>query len=424
MLIRIEPMTNDLTSYRGTKDFLPEEQSKRVQIFSIMRKVACQHGFFEYETPILEKFEVFEKKTSEEILNKQIFSFTDQSGRKVVLRPEVTPCLARVIAKHAHTLDKPIRWFSLSQCFRYERPQKGRQRSFLQFNADILGDESKNGDFEIVLLIWDLLRELGFSMNEVSFRLNSRKSLSSFLESRFSISQEKMQGFFRLLDKREKLSAEEFECSLDLFLDVSGKQKFLALNQDDVLQDPIFKDFKDFKNRLSQILSNQDNLVVDPFLSRGFDYYTDFIFEVFLRKPEFNRALLGGGRYDSLIKTSSEQSVTAVGFGISDTVVLENLEEFDFPLWDHVLLLLYLSEEEFFLGLKLAEKLRRADFSVALKKSVNLKKTFRSLSNKKTSEFVLFFYNSKIILKNLEKQTQIEVDESEIVQSVRDFCSV
>src|SRR5947209_11613519 len=165
----------------GFRDFLPNDCAKRSYIFAIWREVARRYGFVEWDGPVLEPTELYTKKSGPEIVG-QLFNFTDKGERAVAMRPELTPTLARVVAAHDREFKKPLKWFSIPQCFRYEKQQRGRLREHFQFNADIVGEESPDADVELIALAIDLLRSFGFSAEDVVVRISDRDFWTEFLK--------------------------------------------------------------------------------------------------------------------------------------------------------------------------------------------------------------------------------------------------
>src|SRR5437867_12876562 len=133
----------------GFRDFYPDDLALRNHIFATWRAVAARYGFEEYDGPPLEPLELYTAKSGAEI-EQQLYAFEDKGGRKVSLRPELTPTLARMVGARAHALKKPIRWFSIPQLFRYERQQRGRLREHFQLNMDIIGEAGPLADAELI----------------------------------------------------------------------------------------------------------------------------------------------------------------------------------------------------------------------------------------------------------------------------------
>ena len=186
----------------GFRDFLPADCARRNYIFAKWREVARRYGFAEWDGPVLEPTELYTKKSGPEIVG-QLFNFTDKGAREVAMRPELTPTLARVIAAHDREFKKPLKWFSIPQCFRYEKQQRGRLREHFQFNADIIGETSLDADVEAIALCIDLLRGFGFSANDVVVRVSDREFWIDFLRGQ-SVPEEKWQETLQIIDKSER----------------------------------------------------------------------------------------------------------------------------------------------------------------------------------------------------------------------------
>src|ERR1043166_2342382 len=166
----------------GFRDFFPEDCAQRNYILAHWREVCRRYGFVEYDGPVLETEELYRKKSGDEIV-KQLFNFTDKGERAVAMRPEMTPTLARMVAARERDFRKPMKWFSMPQCFRYEKQQRGRLREFYQLNADIIGEPSVAADAEMIALTIDVLRSLGFTENDFVVRLSSRDVWLGFVTS-------------------------------------------------------------------------------------------------------------------------------------------------------------------------------------------------------------------------------------------------
>ena len=182
--------------YRGTRDFLPPEMSVRTQVFGTLYEVLERYGFQRYDGPVLESAEIYEAKSGQEIADQQLYTLTDRGGRRLALRPEMTPSVARMIAGNAGSLQFPVRWYSHPNCHRYERPQRGRVREHWQINADIFGSESANCEIEIFELIHDMLRGLGATEDMFVVRANDRTLLSSALTDLVGVTGEQLSRVF------------------------------------------------------------------------------------------------------------------------------------------------------------------------------------------------------------------------------------
>ena len=304
----------------GFRDFTPRECAVRNYLFDTWRDVARRCGYVEYETPILEDTGLYLKKSGGE-LSAQLFRFEDQGGRDVTLRPEVTASLARIVAQHQRDFPKPLKWFEIGQCFRYEKPQKGRGREFHQFNVDILGEGSPAADAELISLAIETMLAFGFVAGDFVVRVSDRKAWIDFAESN-KIAEDRIPDFLGIIDKIEREKPEVLEQKLAAFsLTPAGVRAFIA--------DPA--------NASSAYLAIHEDLTARGFaefveldlsIVRGLAYYTGVVFEVFDAKKSM-RAVAGGGRYDTLISTISDGAIDmpATGFAMGDYVIRNLIEE-------------------------------------------------------------------------------------------------
>ena len=301
----------------GFRDFYPDECAFRNYLFETWRKVARSFGFLEYDGPTLEPTELYKKKSGEE-LKTQLFRFVDKGERDVCLRPEMTPTLARLVAARERDFRKPLKWFSISPFFRFEKPQKGRLREFYQINCDIIGDNSPAADAELIALGVALHEAFGLTSADFFVRLNNRALWAEFLTQNQK-SVDRLSEFLAIVDKVGRESEEITARKLEVFgLNPGAVYEFLKTPADSL---PGFGElFRELRWRDLEKFVELDLAVV-----RGLDYYTGLVFEFFDRKKE-NRSLAGGGRYDNLLSVISDGAVdlSAAGFAIGD-VTLGNL---------------------------------------------------------------------------------------------------
>lgn len=351
-------MTLSTKPYKGTRDFYPEDMRLRNWMFSKMRKACASYGYEEYDAPVLEPLEIYAAKTSEEIVSEQTYSFVDRGDRKVVMRPEMTPSVSRMVAARRQELGYPLRLFNIANFFRYERPQKGRLREFWQLNADIFGVDGIEADVEIIQLADSIVKAFGAKVGSYEIRINSRKFLNEYFEKSGA---DNIGSVIRLVDKYDKLTDDKFHSELNEL--VKNPNPIL-----DILSGNIFDArIKEIENLLKK--SGVD-VVFDPKIARGFDYYTDIVFEVFDKNPENNRSLFGGGRYDGLVGEFGVEPVPTVGFGMGD-VTLENFlrsnnlipADVSKPATDLVLVGIGVSANEL---TAIASKLRKSGVNVAV----------------------------------------------------------
>lgn len=305
-------------SLPGFRDFTPRDCAVRNYLFSVWRDIAHRYGFTEYEAPIVESTELYLKKSGGE-LTTQLFRFKDQGGRDITLRPELTASLARIVGANQRDYPKPLKWFEIGPCFRYEKPQKGRGREFIQFNADILGEASASADAELIALAIDTMLALGFRQGDFVIRASDRKSWLNFCQNH-DISDPS--EFLPIIDRLEKLKPEAIEDKLSAF-GVTREQVDGFINDPANASDDFITIQKDLDARgLSEFLE------LDLTIVRGLAYYTGAVFEIFDIKKSM-RAVAGGGRYDGLLATLSNGSadLPATGFAMGDMVIRNFIEE-------------------------------------------------------------------------------------------------
>ncbi|MFX0072879.1 MAG: histidine--tRNA ligase [Candidatus Hermodarchaeota archaeon] len=316
---------------RGMEDYYPSDLREVNWIIETIRDIAERYCYEEYETPLLEPIEIFAAKSSDELVNEQSFTVEKKKGERLILIPELTPSLARMVAKRSQELKKPIRWFSVPTCYRYERPQKGRRRSFKQPNFDILGEESLYADLEIFNIIVDIFTEFGATSKQFKIFYNSRRFMDSFCKYILKISEEKIPLVYKVLDKSDKMEDNEFEkYVIDNFKDEVIIQGIFKLKDtksvNELLEkfDNIPKEFydsigyfelTDFERLLSEV-GISEYCTFSSGTVRGLDYYTGIIYEVFDTGKENIRSIFGGGRYDDLLSLFSNEKITGTGFGM------------------------------------------------------------------------------------------------------------
>lgn len=299
---------------KGFRDFFPEECALRNYIFATWRRVARRYGFMEYEGPVLESTDLFRKKSGDEITS-QLFCFEDKAQRELSLRPEVTPSLARMATARHRDFKKPIKWFQIGSCFRYEEPQEGRTREFIQFNADILGDTSPGSDAELIAMAIDVAREFGLVAGDFIIRLSNREIWTQFLADN-QVPAEHTGVFLQIIDKIERARPEDTAKKLEAIgLSLGVVQAFMSSTDGD---HPAFAELR--ANLTARGM--WDFVKIDASIVRGLAYYTGTVFEVFDLKHDL-RAVAGGGRYDKLCALMSDGSVDlpAAGFAMGDVVL-------------------------------------------------------------------------------------------------------
>jgi histidyl-tRNA synthetase len=316
-------------SYKGVRDFYPEDYFVMNHIFGTWKKVVESFGYTQYDASILEPAELYRSKSGEEIVNEQTYTFTDRGDREVTLRPEMTPTVARLVAGREKELTFPLRWYSIPNLFRYEKPQKGRLREHWQLNVDLFGVDSNDADTEIITVAYKIMQEFGAKKSDFVIKVNSRKIMNALYE-KFDLTPENSYKVSKIIDKKNKITQEVFESSLTEIIGEKSKEFSSLLGSDEKLLEFIGENDKNVEDLVGLIeklgKNNINNVVFDPTLMRGFDYYTGVVFEVFDTDPNNNRSVFGGGRYDDLLDIFGGKKIPAVGFGAGDVTMRDFLE--------------------------------------------------------------------------------------------------
>jgi histidyl-tRNA synthetase len=321
-------MKNELSTdpYKGTRDFYPEDMAVQRYIFDTWAKTAELHGFERYDASILEPSELYKSKgaENEEMVNEQTYTFIDRGDREVTLRPEMTPTVARMIAGKRRELSFPVRWYSIPNLFRYERPQKGRLREHWQLNCDLFGSTDVSADIEIIALAYKVLTAFGATPDMFEIQINDRDEMNRLYTSIGVSDPDTIRQITRLTDRKKKISREEYQKELTLIVGEEGvASRILEIIESPVTDHPL-------TDALRQL--GIQNSTINRTISRGFDYYTSTVFEVFERDAEGNptgRSLIGGGRYDNLTGLFGGDPIPGIGFGMGDVTMRDFLLSHD-----------------------------------------------------------------------------------------------
>ncbi|MDB5254398.1 MAG: hisS [Parcubacteria group bacterium] len=398
----------DTASYKGVRDFYPEDQFIQNYIFKVWRKVLERYGYEEYGASILEPADLYKAKSGDEIVNEQTYTFIDRGDREVTLRPEMTPTVARMVAAKRRELGFPLRWYSIPNLFRYEAPQRGRLREHWQLNADIFGVKGVEADIEIIVIAYEIMKAFGAKDEDFEIQINDRSLIENHLRNQ-GVSEENINAARQLIDKKKKIPNFEEE------------MKKLVGKDIDLVMFPT--------ERINQILTGLEfsgikNARFESTLVRGFDYYSGMVFEVFDTDETNSRSMFGGGRYDNLTSMFSEDAVPGVGFGSGDVVLKDFLET-------HNLLPEKRSRTDLFLCLKdidvesvvafhkLAASLRDAGLNVATDQSGKEKGDLYKVAEKHNTPFIGFVESDKVVVKNMATREELETnfDEAETIKN-------
>ncbi|MED5515770.1 MAG: histidine--tRNA ligase [SAR324 cluster bacterium] len=420
----------DLQPVKGTRDFFPDEMRIRNWLFQVWRSVSEQAGFEEYDTCVLEHEELYIRKAGDEI-SKQLYSFEDKGGRRLSLRPEMTPSLARLVLQRTKSLLFPIKWFSMPQCFRYERMTKGRRREHFQWNADIIGQPDMVAEAEILMLLISACESMGLSAKDIRVFINDRRILNAIL-SQLNVTEKLHSAILVIMDKRDKVSPETLGTMLkDVGMTSSQVQhlnEYLTkTNLQELKEELQHTEGIDELQHLLQLMDTagySDYLQFDISIVRGLSYYTGAVFEI--NSPEKqHRAICGGGRYDSLLSTYGGKSMPAVGFGFGDVVVLDVLRELErFPELTRTLdyTIIPFDNEQVGIALKIANELRSKGAIVDC--NFSMKKMKKSLheANESGAKFAILLFpeelkQEKVVIRDMQLREQNPINITDLISS-------
>lgn len=319
--------------YKGARDFYPEDKRLQQWMFATWKQVIEQFGYEEYDAPILEPTDLYLMKGSEEIVQEQTYTFKDRGDRSVTIRTEMTPTVSRMIAGRRQEIAYPARWYSIPNLWRYERMQRGRLREFWQLNVDVFGIESLQAEVEMIQIIDGIFQAFNAKRSSYVIKVNSRKLVNTLLSEVCGLNEMRSEQAIRVIDRKNKMSVSEFvEAINKVVLDEDKTNNLItALNVTsiDQLSEQLctHQSVSDLQQLVMQVKSlGIQNVEFDLSLMRGFDYYTDIVFEAFDTNPENNRSMFGGGRYDGLVAQFGVESIPTVGFGMGDVTFMNFLE--------------------------------------------------------------------------------------------------
>lgn len=408
---------------RGMRDFYPEDMRQRKRIFDAWNSAAELSGFDSYDACVVESLELLERKAGEEI-SRQIYTFEDKSGRRLALRPEMTPTLARMIVARQGGLSMPLKWHTVAQCFRYERMTRGRKREHYQWNLDIVGEDHVAAEAEILYTAVKAMRLMGVPDQAYKVRLSSRTLLAELLL-KTGIPANQHDAVFLALDKRGKVSDTEIlELLKEEGLDGSACDAALKLLEINTLQDARLQTGDDSPAlfsllQLFEILEDygiREQTVFDISVVRGLSYYTGIVFEAFDTAGKF-RALFGGGRYDGLLSALGGKPATAVGMGFGDVVIAELLTDLateDNTSHREGIWVGFMTPEDRSAATRLAVRLREEGNKVSLQLRPRKPRSFFKLAAASDAQDAVFIgpddrERGSVFVKHLETRTEREI---------------
>jgi histidyl-tRNA synthetase len=410
---------------KGTRDFYPEQMAVRTWFYDSVRRVSESFGYQEWEAPILESLALYAAKSGEELVKKQSYVFIDRGGEEITLRPELTPSLARMIAQKQGELAFPARWWSFGPFWRYEKMQKGRSREFFQWNIDMLGVNSPEADAELVAIAAGFLKAVGLKPSQARIYVNNRRFMDAEFE-HLEIPDEKKPEVSALVDRREKMEPAAWEAyAFELGLSarqLDGLKNLLADSGGWRHSEEMVRLFAAL-----DALGATEYVEFDPKIMRGLLYYTGTVFEAFDVSGSLRRAILGGGRYDNLLRDVGGEPLSGVGFAMGDVVISLVLQELGLipPLatTPATVLVTVFSQELQPESLKLAAQLRQAGINVTcFPEPAKLPKQFK-FADRMGMKAVLVLgpdevAQGRVSLKDLTSGTQEGIERAALTQAV------
>ncbi len=316
--------------YKGTRDYYPEEKRVQNYIFKTWQTVAERFGYEEYGAPTLEPLDIYLAKSGQELAGEQTYSFTDRGGRIVAIRPEMTPTISRMVAARRQELPYPARLYSIANFMRYERPQRGREREFWQFNVDIFGVDDISAEAEIITMADAVMKAFGARADDYVIKINNRKLINFMMAQYLGLDVVGAQLMVKLFDRKNKISDSDFmdQAREILSEDAEGgiekinnlmSAKTMADLPIEIRNSSSVTDVQELFTQLER--AGVKSAVFDITLMRGLDYYTGTVFEVYDTRPENTRSLFGGGRYDGLVGLFGAEPISAVGMAPGGTAM-------------------------------------------------------------------------------------------------------
>lgn len=402
--------THKLQPVRGTKDLFAEEIKIFNHIISAAKKRGENFGFEELQTPIFEFSEVFERNLGEtsDIISKEVYKFPDRGDNMLTLRPEFTAGVVRALISNGELQQVlPCKLFSSGPIFRYDRPQKGRQRQFHQINFEVFGEENFFCDVEVIALAASILKDLGV-LDKTTLEINSLGCAQTKINYETAL----REYFTKFKNKLSADSQIRLEKNPLRILDSKEAQDIDLLAEAPKISDFFSDEAKSrFDSTLNLLTKLNVKHHVNPRLVRGLDYYTSTVFEFAMNFEGAQNAVLGGGRYDDLVEKMSGKKMPAFGFaaGIERLMLLAKL---DLPK-TRPIAVNYISENEKTYAFEIAQSLRNSGFAVEFLCSGNFKKQMKR-SSQNNSRFVVIageneMKNDEVSVKDFDNSSEQKV---------------
>ena len=410
-----------IKAVRGTKDIIGEEAKKYIYISNVAQKMFENYNYNFVKTPIFEETELFKRGIGEatDVVEKEMYTFKDRGDRSITLRPENTASLVRCYLENAIYAKEDIsRFYYNGSMFRYERPQAGRQREFNQIGIEVFGEKSPKVDAEVIAIGYKFLEKLGISDLEV--KINSVGSK----ESRTVYREKLVEHFKSHLDDmcddcKDRINRNPLRL-LDCKVDKDKDFYKSAPNIIDFLFEDERKHYEDVKKYLDVFGIKYTE---DPTLVRGLDYYSSTVFEIVTNKLGSQGTVLGGGRYDNLLKELGDKDIPAVGFATGVERIMMLLGE-NYPKNNPDVYIAWLGENTSETALKIAESLRDNDIKVYIDYSEKGMKSHMKKADKLSVRYCIILGEDElnkgiVLLKDFSTREQKEVKIEEILNYIK-----
>lgn len=424
--------------YKGARDFYPEDMRVQTHIFNVWRTIAERYGYEEYQAPMLEPYELYAAKSGTELVNDESYLFVDRGNRQVMIRPEMTPSVSRMVAARRQELAYPVRWYSVANFMRYQRPQRGRTREFWQLNADIFGVATIDAEVELITMADEIMKAFGATDRMYTIKINSRNLVNFMMSDYLELDIVQSQLMMKLFDRKDKITPAEFrDQAADIFdrpKVAEGLKKigrlFAAKSMGDLPKQILDSNAINEVQQLFTLLREHGvkSATFDIGLMRGLDYYTDIVFEVFDTNPENARSLFGGGRYDGLVGLFGVEPVPTVGFAIGDLTFTDFLTTHKLlpKVGTHTEVYIIVLGESQKGAQKLATRLRAEGVNTEL--DITGRKIDKQIKTavKKGIPFLLFVGQKELdeetyTLKDIAKEKEHKVQFSRLVSVIKDY---
>jgi histidyl-tRNA synthetase len=418
-------------SYKGTRDFYPKDMQLRNWMFGTLSRTVRSFGYLEYGGPMLESFDLYAAKTGEEIVNQQLYHMVDRGDRKIAVRPEMTPTMARMVAAKINELARPIRLFSIPNLWRYERPQRGRLREHWQLNVDVLGGDPLLAETELLTLAVEIMRAFQGG-DKMQVKVNHRKLMDEFFSRRMGLTTEQAHKVVKAIDAKSKVDEAKFKGWLiEAGLaeeKISDLNRFFTSSLETIAAEMPCEGANHLINLFKMLEESgvKGQVVFDPTIMRGLDYYTGTVFEIYDVSPENHRAMFGGGRYDNLMGIFGKEALSGVGFGMGDVSLQNFLETHGLvPKFDSEIDVMVTLPKGELRGLseEIARGLRAAGLNVMTPLALGSFGAQLKVANKHEAKIAILFGDDEltrgeVILKVLGTGEQMNVKKEEVIARV------